>query len=518
MRPSFIRRAGTVTLCVSALVTAATTAQSRLGTIEFPNSGAPAAQAAFLRGTLLLHSFEYEDAARSLREAQRLDPGFAMAYWGEALSYTHPVWNQQDRTAARAVLARLGPTPEARKAKAPTPREQAYLETIEILYGEGSKPHRDTLYAGAMERLVNAFPDDDEAKAFYALALLGLGQGDRDVWSYMRAAAVAQQVFEHNPDHPGAAHYLIHSFDDPTHAPLGLKAARAYSRIAPDAAHAQHMTSHIFVALGLWDDVVAANQQAMRVTERQLGRSPLAYGYVQQGRLRDAARLVEECRADVERQRGAAGSLERMRAMYLVDTRDWQGPVARIPIDSASQPGWARTARDFTDGLGAIQRSDAPQAEASLNRVAARRARGPASAGNDEVVERTLRAAVLFAQQKGDAALAELERAAALEESLPFEFGPPATYKPPRELQGEILLQMDRPGDGVRAFDLALRRTPDRAATLLGLARASAKAGDAARAVATYWQLKAIWHRADPGFQLLAEAEDYLARHPSERP
>ncbi|MBI2536206.1 MAG: hypothetical protein HYW06_04415, partial [Gemmatimonadetes bacterium] len=468
MRPSFIRRAGTVTLCVSALVTAATTAQSRLGTIEFPNSGAPAAQAAFLRGTLLLHSFEYEDAARSFREAQRLDPGFAMAYWGEALSYTHPVWNQQDRAAARAVLARLGPTPEARKAKAPTPREQAYLETIEILYGEGSKPHRDTLYAGAMERLVNAFPDDDEAKAFYALALLGLGQGDRDVWSYMRAAAVAQQVFEHNPDHPGAAHYLIHSFDDPTHAPLGLKAARAYSRIAPDAAHAQHMTSHIFVALGMWDDVVAANQQAMRVTERQLGRSPvgcrhynewLAYGYVQQGRLRDAARLVEECRADVERQRGAAGSLERMRAMYLVDTRDWQGPVARIPIDSASQPGWARTARDFTDGLGASERDDGPQAEALLNRVAARRARGPG--GNDEVVERTLRAAVLFAKNQRDAALAELERAAALEERLPFEFGPPVTYKPPRELEGELLLRLDRPAEAVRAFSQALRRTPD---------------------------------------------------------
>ena len=527
MRASSLGLAGALSLCVLTLAPPTGKAQSRLGTIDFPTSGAPAAQAAFLRGTALLHSFEYEDAARSFREAQRLDPGFAMAYWGEAMTYNHPVWNQQDRAAARAALGRLGPTPEARKARAPTAREQAYLETLEVLYGEGSKPHRDTLYAAAMERLVSAYPEDDEARAFYALALLGLGQGNRDLWSYMRAAAVAQPVFERNPNHPGAAHYLIHSFDDPTHAPLGLKAARAYSGIAPDAAHAQHMTSHIFVALGMWDDVVAANEQAMRVTERQLGRSPvgcrhynewLAYGYLQQGRVRDAARLVEECRADVERQRGAAGSLERMRAIYLVDSRDWQGAISRIPVDSASQPAWARTARDFTDGLGALARGDVTGAEVALNRVVARRARGSGVDGNDEVVERTLRAAVLYAKGQREAALAEVEQAAALEESLPFEFGPPASYKPPRELLGELLLQLDRPADAVRAFGQALRRTPERAATLLGLARASAQAGDAAAAVATYRQLKAIWHRADPGYGPLAEAENYLTRHLSERP
>jgi tetratricopeptide (TPR) repeat protein len=488
MTASPIRRAGTIVVCTLLLAGPTAIAQGRLGTITFPNSGAPAAQAAFLRGTALLHSFEYDDANRSFREAQRLDPGFALAYWGEAMTYTHPVWNQQDLAAARAALARLGPAPEARKAKAPTPRERAYLETIEVLYGEGPKARRDTLYAAAMERLVSAFPDDDEARAFYALALLGLGQGERDVWSYMRAAAVAQQVFERNPDHPGAAHYVIHSFDDPTHAPLGLKAARAYSRIAPDAAHAQHMTSHIFVALGMWDDVVAANEQAMRVTERQLGRSPvgcrhynewLAYGYLQQGRVRDAARLVEECRADVERRRGAAGSLERMRAMYVVDTLDWQGPMAA--------------------------------AEALFQRESA-------SSGTDEVVERMRHALVLFDRQQAEAALAELRRAADLEERLPFEFGPPATYKPPRELEGELLSRLDRPADAARAFRHALRRTPERSATLLGLARASAKAGDAATAVATYRQLKAIWHRADPGYGPLAEAENFLARHVTERP
>jgi tetratricopeptide (TPR) repeat protein len=490
MRGALLRSAQMLSsLAASSVLSAGTAvAQQRLGTIVFPNSGAPTVQTAFLRGTALLHSFEYEDAARSFREAQRLDPAFALAYWGEALTYTHPVWNQQDLAAARAALARLGPTPEARKAKAPTPREQGYLEAIEILYGEGPKPRRDTLYAAAMERLVSAFPDDDEAKTFYAVALLGLGQGTRDVWSYMRAAAVAQQVFDRNPDHPGAAHYVIHAFDDPTHAPLGLKAARAYSHIAPDAAHAQHMTSHIFVALGMWDDVVAANEQATRVTERQLGRSPvgcrhynewLEYGYLQQGRLRDAARLVEECRADVERQRGASGSLDRMRAMHLVDTMNWQG---------------------------------------SLAAAAALFTRESASPGLGEVVERMRHALALFGKEQPEAALAELGRAAELEESLPFEFGPPATYKPPRELEGELLLRLNRPTDAVRAFRQALRRTPERVAALLGLAQASAKTGDAATAVATYRQLTAIWHRADPGYGPRAEAETYLARHLSERP
>jgi len=486
MRATVIRSIWILTALAagSALSAGPARAQRGLGTIVFPNSGAPAAQVPFLRGTALLHSFEYEDAARSFREAQRLDPGFALAYWGEALTYTHPVWSQQDLAAARAVLGRLGPTPEARKAKAPTPREQAYLEAVETLYGAGSKPHRDTLYAAAMERLAGTFPDDDEAKAFYAVALLGLGQGNRDIWSYMRAAAVAQQVFERNPDHPGAAHYVIHSFDDPTHAPLGLEAARAYSQIAPDAAHAQHMTSHIFVALGLWDDVVAANEQAMRVTERQLGRAPvgcrhynewLAYGYLQQGRVRDAARLVEECRADVERQRGAPGSLERMRAMHLVDTMDWQGPIAAAEVL-------------FT------------------------------SPGPDEVMAPMRRAMAQLGNEQAEAALAEARRAAEGEERLPFEFGPPATYKPPRELEGEILLRLDRPAEAARAFSLALRRTPDRAATLLGLARASAKAGDTATTLRTYRQLKVIWHRADSGYQPLAEAENYLARHVSGRP
>jgi len=233
-----------------------------LGSISFPNSGTASAQPAFIRGVLELHSFEYEAAAEAFRDAQKADPGFALAYWGEAMTDNHPLWQQQDKAAAQAALARLGDTPTARAVKAPTDRERQYLAAVEVLYGDGSKHDRDDAYMRAMGRLMAAYPDDMEARAFYGLSILGSRDGVRDFATYMRAAATVQPVFDANPDHPGAAHYLIHSFDDPIHAPLGLPAARKYSEIAPGAAHAQHMTSHIFVALGLWDDVIAANIRA----------------------------------------------------------------------------------------------------------------------------------------------------------------------------------------------------------------------------------------------------------------
>ena len=509
-------------LAVLVLTTMAQPGHGQLGTINFPNSGAPAAQAEFVRGVLLLHSFEYDDAAKAFQQAQRLDSAFALAYWGEAMTYTHPVWNRQDLPAARAALAGLASTAEARQSKARTLREKAYLAAAEVLYGEGSKPRRDTLYSAAMERLTRAYPADDEARAFYALSLLGLNQGDRELWSYMHAAALSQEILDKSANHPGAAHYLIHAFDDPAHAPLGLRAARAYSKIAPDAAHAQHMTSHIFVAMGLWDDVVSANELAMKVTERQRGRSPLGcghynewleYGYLQQGRTHEAERLVNECWADIEGRGGPHGAIERMRSIYLIDSRDWNGPVARRTTDTTRELPWARTLRDFTDGLRAVEIGDLATARLMLDRVSRR----PLLAANKEVMVRTLRAAVAFADRQSQQALAELERAATLEDSLPFEFGPPAALKPPREFKGEYLLALERPAEAAREFEQALRRTPRRVATLLGLARASARAGDTERALAVYAELKGIWHRAEPGISELAEADQYLAHRTSAR-
>ncbi|MBC7932970.1 MAG: hypothetical protein H7Z38_20595, partial [Rubrivivax sp.] len=186
---------------------------SRLGTIDFPTSGSASAQPHFIRGVLFLHSFEYDSAAHEFREAQRRDPAFAMAYWGEAMTYTHPVWDEQDTAAARKALARLAPTREARKAKALTPRERAYLDAVETLYGEGSKPRRDTLYSAAMERVTKAYPTDMEAHAFHALSLLGLNQGVRVVPAYVRDEEIAEEVFRRNGVLPGAELFIIKAYD-----------------------------------------------------------------------------------------------------------------------------------------------------------------------------------------------------------------------------------------------------------------------------------------------------------------
>ena len=233
--------------------------QQGFGQVSFSNSGSAAAQPEFLLGLAQLHNFEYPDAADHFRKAQQVDPDFAMAYWGEAMTKTHPLWYQQEVAAAREVLGHLGATPEARLAKARTEREKAYLRAVEILYGEGTKEQRDKSYESAMADLHRQYPEDVDAASFYALAILGTAEQGRDFATYMKAAAVLEEVFPQHPSHPGVVHYLIHCYDDSIHAPLGLRAARIYSKIASEAGHAQHMTSHIFLALGMWDAVAKAN-------------------------------------------------------------------------------------------------------------------------------------------------------------------------------------------------------------------------------------------------------------------
>src|SRR5207249_2206797 len=336
--------------------------------------------APFIRGVLLLHSFEYQDAARAFREAQRLDAGFALAYWGEALTYTHPLWNEQDRNAARAALQRLGPTAAAWRSKAPTPREQAYLDAVAILYGAGAKAERDTAYSAAMGRLVNQFPADREAKVFYALSLLGLNQGVRDTATYMRAAAIVEPVFRANPNHPGAAHVLIHCYDDPIHAPLGLAAARAYSKIAPDAAHAQHMTTHIFLALGMWDEVVSQNEIASGGD--RAAWTPhhytewLGYGYLQQGRYQEALQHLELMHQNMNQARRGRPVLAEMRADYVVNTERWDSPCLQWSIDLTGVRARDAAVDVFVAGLSALKRGDRRGAERGLaDRAAVNRSR-----------------------------------------------------------------------------------------------------------------------------------------------
>ena len=479
-----------------------------VGTVNFPNSGAADAQPSFRRGLALLHSFEYTSAAEAFREAQAADPGFALAYWGEAMTYNHPIWLEQDLDAATAVLARLGASPADRRAKAPTAREQAWLGAVEILYGDGEKHARDRAYAAAMERLSREQPDDPEAAAFYALSILGTAHQGRDFATYMRAAAVAEEAYRDHPEHPGLLHYLIHSYDDPIHAPLGLRAARTYARVAPGAGHAQHMTSHIFVALGMWEDVIQANENAVRVVSRaraKRGQGPahcghynywLLYGYDQAGRHAEAQSLLEACRQDalaaevttaLDPDGSPFHSFLQMRARHLIDTRRWDGEVARWQVTLAPAQAAERVTWEFTQGFAAAQRGDRAgleRAAASLQNARTGLAKtvgesdddfGPLALKRAEVLALELEALLSRAQGNLEQAIAIGARAVDLEESLPLMFGPPFIDKPSHELLGELLLEAGRSGEAVQAFERGLARTPNRRNALEGLERARAR-------------------------------------------
>ena len=514
-------------------VTSSVPAQSPVGEVRFANSGSPAAQATFLRGLAQLHNFEYEDAAAAFVEAEKTDPRFAMAYWGEAMTFNHPIWMEQDRDAAMKALGKLASTPEERRAKATTDREKAYIDALEILYGEGTKNERDARYAEAMRSLSAKYPDDPDAAAFSALAILGAAHEGRDVPTYMRAAAILEDVVCRYPNHPGAAHYLIHSYDDPAHAVLGLRAARSYSKIAPDAAHAQHMTSHIFIAMGMWDDVVAANETAVAVVNRgrekkglppvSCGHYPywLEYGYLQQGRLADARRLLESCRAQAgpadhsghggkpDPDKSPASSLVQMWTRYLVDTNDWAGDVAGWQLPVGNFPA-RRVTYEWASGFGAARRGDLSGARASLTRLSAARRELDAESAKKEnpdrswssragILEDQLRALIDARAGRREEALAALRQAAAAEAAMPFEFGPPFIDKPTPELLGELLLEGSRPKDARRAFEAALARAPERTASLEGLERAARASGDEEAAGRAASRLRSIRGRAAAG-------------------
>ena len=502
---------------------------STSGIVHFANSGSPAAQGAFLEGLADLHNFEYDGAATQFQQAQKIDPSFAMAYWGEAMTYTHPVWAEQDRDKAVGALARLGASPQARIEKARTDREKDYMRAVEALYSEGDKASRDIAFADRMAELYTKYPDDVDAAAFYALALLGTAHEGRDFAIYMRAAAILEPLFPSNPNHPGVAHYLIHSYDDPIHAPLGLRAARAYSKIAPASAHAQHMCSHIFVAMGMWDDVVTANEAAIRIVNEfraRLGRGPAAlghiaawleYGYLQQGRVKEAKKMVSDAhalaskaastqprKAVLDPDNSADGSYAAMRSRYLFDTEDWSGEVLelRVPRGHAE----VDITMDFADGYAAARTGKINDAKIALERV--RRDKEALAltlkeqpersySGRIEVLEQQLAATIQEAQGQARQAVEALRAAATTEENLPFEFGPPFIEKPSYELMGEVLLRMNNAKDARAAFEKALARTPGRTTALAGLMHAAEKLGDGQKAAEIRARLQAIWHRAD---------------------
>lgn len=507
-----------------------------LGRVDFPTSGKPEAQADFLRGVAALHSFWYDEAADAFRDAQKADPGFALAYWGEAMTYNHPIWGEQDLEAARAALARA--------AKAPTDREKAWLAAVEALYGEGEKPQRDRAYAGAMRALHERFPEDLEAASFYALSLIGpaLTSGktgpdrDRDL---MKAAGVLEELFDRNPEHPGVLHYLIHAYDDPVHAPLGLRAARTYSKVAPSAHHALHMPSHIFLQLGQWPETSACNEASWAASVDWVKRrnlplekrdfhslSWLAYSYEQQGRLRKAEEVLEIARqaARASDSPRIASALEGMEARQRIETRTWQ-PAKAVPAQGAKAEeahcGMAHPRGDgaalLAQGLGAARSGDlaaAEEAAAALHALNEGKA-DDYRAAPGRIMEKEVSAVVLLAKGKQDEALALLREAADLEARMPPPSGPPDPIKPAPELYGEVLLKVGKAAEAAQQFQASLLRMPNRAASLLGAARAAARMGDKEAARRHYAALAEVWKDADPTLPDLAEVRAYLSEVPA---
>lgn len=563
------RRAAIILVAVLLLAPPVWSQQQTLGRVEFPVTTASAeARAHFLRGVAALHSFWFEEALEEFRAATAADAAFAMGYWGEAMAHNHPLWAEQDTESARRALEKIKDESKL------TPRERAFVAAARTLYGEGDKATRDAAYARAMEKVARDFPEDLEAASFYALSLLGtVRPGERGFARQARAGAVALDVYQKNPNHPGAAHYIIHAFDDPEHAVLALPAARRYAEIAPEAHHARHMPSHIFIQLGMWAEASASNESAWAASEAWVKRknlSPdlrdyhslhwLAYVYLQQGRYREAEaqlgvlrRRMQEQGADPER---AAGIYPWVASAYIVETEDWdaadrlfdlppsgnsssstsapesdsgahaahgaQPPAPAQPSPAgryAARAAFARTMELTTRALALAARGRTADAEKLLAEARPIRQQfaergGPLTYRARMIEIRELAAAALAKSFEGkhDEAVALAARAVALEEEMSPPSGPPDLVKPSHELYGEVLLRAGRPAEAARQFASALARQPNRARSLLGAARAHARAGDRAASTEAYAAFLRAHARADTQLPELKEARDYLAQ------
>lgn len=566
-----------MSLCVSACLAAAVFARmpqqqqqsqtGALGKIEFPTSGSRAAQEHFLRGVAALHSFWYEEALEAFQAATKAEPDFALGYWGEAMAHNHPLWNEQDTEAARRALANI------RNDAKLTPRESSYINAVRALYGEGDKHARNLAYAAAMEKVYREYPSDLEAASFYALALLGaVRPTDKGYRLQAQAGAIALDVYAKNPNHPGAAHYIIHAFDDPEHAIIALPAARRYAEIAPDAHHARHMPSHIFIQLGMWPEAAASNESSWATSDAWVKRkkhsierrdyhslSWLEYVYLQQGRVREAEAQLALMQQSIAELGAPIRGYPYMAAVFIVETGRWDlidkhfgDPGAK----SASLSGTKSEAKEA--GADSCHVAAKPAATASvipaavvaqspqrplfrllygsyLRGLAAASSRKPAEAERHaaelralrkefeqantylspamvEIMELEVSALARVNTGKVDEAVELLRRATALEESLRPPSGPPDMIKPSHEFFGELLLGVGSPAEAAAQFKTALLRQPNRPHSLLGLARAAAQSADAKLAARAYGDYLRTQERADSRAAERAEARDYLQR------
>ena len=499
----------------------------------------PAAQARFQVALTALHDFEYEDANEGFRQTRTIDTAFALAYWGEALTYYQVLWRREDLQAGRQALARLGPTPAARAVKATTPREKGLLASVDVLFGVGDASTRHRLYADAMQRLHGEYPDDPDIASLSALALMGtvsrslIGFSDANdlrqpglAGSEIQKQVASQltQVLVAHPDHPGALHYLLHAYDDPEHARLALPAARTYAKVAGGSSHALHMPSHVFLQLGLWPDAVLSDRASYTASNAWVKRKGLGlamrnyhalawlqYELLQLGRFSEARDTIAQLEPVVTTSGATEAShdgqhqpllsdLSSMRARYVIETRRWDVMTGQTNFGNVNEL--------FAIGMGAARTGNLRVAEMTRQALADR-ATAPQEGDLRPaivIMEREIGALIELANGRRDAAVTILQAATLAELALPPPLGLPAPIKPAPELLGEVLVEVGRPREAVSAFEDALRRNANRSLSVLGLARAARALGDTAAARTRYDELAANYRDADADLTDAAEA------------
>ena len=481
--------------------------EKQLGTVHFPISCAPAVQKPFERGVALLHSFWYEEAEKEFTDIAKDDPKCAMAQWGLAMSQWHQLWNNPDADTTKKGREEMK---KAASLHAATPRERDYIAAMKAFYGtKGNFEKRAMAYSKGMEKVYQRNPEDHEAAVFYALSILAADEGgDPTFANDKKAAAILEKLFATEPDHPGVAHYLIHAYDRPQLAQLGLPAAQRYAAVAPAAPHALHMPSHIFARVGMWDEDIKSNLASVAATRKTAAMHMggeghqfhamdyLFYAYLQSGRDADAKALIDEVKAMPDTVHNMYGTdynpravtLVGFTAMYPVEMRHWQDAAALTPTGLARPEDeyityWAHAVGAAHLGNADQVRKDAEQIDAIHTKLIATKKKGFA-----DLVDRAHRevlAWALVANGKHDEALAILRPLADKEDSLGEE---PAGV-PAREMVGEILMMAKRPEQALAEYEVDLKFNPNRFNGLYGAAQAAEAAGKQEKAAQYYGEL-----------------------------
>ncbi|HEX5703229.1 MAG TPA: hypothetical protein VFX97_08540 [Pyrinomonadaceae bacterium] len=506
----------------------------KLGRVNFATSCTKPAQQKFNRAVALLHSFWYDEAEKAFNDVAQTDPKCAMGYWGVAMSLYHPLWAPPLTVELQRAAAAMQ---KANATVAPTQRERDYVAAIASFYRDADKVDHRTralAYEKAMEQIVVRYPQDQEAAVFYALALLGTAlPTDKTFANQKKAAGILNKVLAAQPEHPGVAHYIIHSFDYPALADLALAAARNYSKIAPDSPHALHMPSHIFIRLGLWPESIESNLASAAAGRKHASAKDeihaidyLAYAYLQTAQdgkakeLNDAVYAMNGIDAHIFQVAYALGAIP---ARYTLERRQW-AEAAALKVPVASFPwnkfAYAEAHVYFARSLGASRSGDPAAARAAVERLAAMQ-KSLAEAKDDywatQVEIQRLGAAAWLAHAEGkrDEALKLMRAAADLEDTTEKHPVTPGSIVPARELLGEMLLELRDPQQALKEFEASLRVLPNRFNGLFGAAKAAENVGDRNKASMFYAKLTALGERGDGRRPELQAAKKFLARNGS---